>query len=291
MNLHEIKGQSETGFIVATVPLTSEPWQDLPPGRLVVFHEGQQIFPVVQPDTDKEETLHALYLIRTSSQRESVFYIMNMIGLELEQANIILQPLLNKGYIRQDRRDRGSPFEHFSTYYTVPAKRNEIDQLLKEDAAKVVISAEQIDFSVAEEEDKLLACVSCQTFYKEGITFCRKCLERVNELDTRIADIIFSLNAKGYKTEHSCAGRGDYIGKPYIAFSFNIDVSGPTCPQNYAWEHSKKVLRMMSYHKVMGITKKKMEQTITKETLEKFAINNLETLRSWADSLPVIDGN
>jgi predicted glutamine amidotransferase len=288
VNLMESKGQDETGVIIATYPLTDEPWQDLCTGALMVFRQGQQVYPAREAEVNEEKLISALHLIRKSPHRQSVFEIMSVIGEKLGQASQILQPLIDKGYIRQDRRERGGPFEPFSTYYTVPAKRNEIDRLLAEDTWKVQIPAEQLDFTGAGDNEKVLACVPCLTFYKEDTSFCRKCFREVCELDTRIADIIFCLNAKGYKTRHCCAGHRGKASGPYIIF--DIDASGLDAPPNFTWGQrpsDNKTLSMIPYYKVFGMTKKKMEQTVTAEALEQFRLKNLEALRIWANNLPV----
>ncbi|MGI6427958.1 MAG: hypothetical protein ACOX0L_10200 [Natronincolaceae bacterium] len=43
---------------------------------------------------------------------------------------------------------------------------------------------------------------------------------------------------------------------------------------------------MTPYHKAMGITRKKMQQTVSEEVLEQFRLENLEILRNWAKDLP-----
>ena len=130
VNFQNTKGNGEVGIIVATAPLTSERWQDMRPGALMIFREGQQIFPVGEQESEEETWLNVLHVIRTSQHRQNVYSLMDRLGLEVEKAQEILQPLIDKGYITQGRRDRGGPFEPSSTYYTVEAMRTEIDQLL-----------------------------------------------------------------------------------------------------------------------------------------------------------------
>ncbi len=43
----------------------------------------------------------------------------------------MIQQLLEEGFIRQDRRDTVEPDSPTATYYAVPVKRAEIDELLK----------------------------------------------------------------------------------------------------------------------------------------------------------------
>ena len=49
VNLGEIYPTSASGVIVATKPLSDEPWQDLTPGRLVAWKDGVQVFPKTSP--------------------------------------------------------------------------------------------------------------------------------------------------------------------------------------------------------------------------------------------------
>lgn len=45
INLSEEKSPSQKGYIIATAPLTDEPWTELKPGRLLVLKKGERIFP------------------------------------------------------------------------------------------------------------------------------------------------------------------------------------------------------------------------------------------------------
>ncbi|MGB4500200.1 MAG: hypothetical protein WBI21_02910 [Natronincolaceae bacterium] len=197
-----------------------------------------------------------------------------------------IKHIIDEGLIKQDSRDQGGPFDPHSTYYTVRAKREEIDQLLHEDTAKVQIPKTDLNFSEAGNSDKIQACVNCLIYYKKGTTFCRKCLCGIMDLDKQIADIIFCLNEKGYKTRFSCAGHGS-DSVPYISFNTDIEKMDP--PLYFDWDRGKdnRILRMIPYNKAMGITRKKMQQTVSEETLEQYRLKNLGALREWAKNLPV----
>jgi len=164
-------------------------------------------------------------------------------------------------------------------------KRNEIDRLIKEDIEDVILPASSIDFAGAGIDDKVLACVRCLTFYKEGASFCRKCLHKTIELDTSLADIIFTLNEKGYRTESCCCGDSSY-GIPYVCFE--MDVVGLDAPANFYWQRggAKSVLTMIPYHKAKGIGRKRMVHVIYEELVENFRVRNIEALRAWANALP-----
>ena len=129
INLSEDKVPSQKGFIIATDPLTDEPWEDLEPGCLLVMKKGTLIFPMTESES-QEQLLHALRFIRTAPQRVSVHEISSIVNISLTEAKPLIQRMLNAGLIQQDRRDTMEPYSPTATYYTVPGKRAEIDKLL-----------------------------------------------------------------------------------------------------------------------------------------------------------------
>ena len=134
VRLQDIKNPNETGFIIATKPLTRERWNDIKPGALIVFHKGKQVFPKKEFIIDEDMLLQTLNIIRSSLNRISVESIMNNLKIEIGDAHKVLQPLIDKGYIMQDGRDQGIKFDPSSTYYTVPNKRNKIEKMLSDDS-------------------------------------------------------------------------------------------------------------------------------------------------------------
>ncbi|MGB4311782.1 MAG: class II glutamine amidotransferase [Natronincolaceae bacterium] len=286
INFKETKEPGERGVVVATAPLTDETWQDIVPGTLVVFREGEQVFPIHDENLD-EKILHALYKIRTSPHRVDVFAISNTVGIRLNRVQNVLQPLIDEGLIKQDSRDSGGPFEPYSTYYTVRAKREEIDQLLQKDTAEVQVPKTDLNFSRAGNLDKVLACINCLIYYKKGTAFCRKCLCRIMDLDEQIADVIFCLNKKGYKTKSCCVGHEGF-SEFGINFDVDIDINDIALPLNFEWDRrNSRAIKMIPYNKAMGITRKKMQQTVSEETLEQYRLRDLEALREWAKNLPI----
>ena len=126
IDLAEEKSPAQKGFIIATKPLTkNEEWVDLEKGRLVVLRKGIPLFGM-----PREQHLSALQVIRSAPHRLSIHQISSEMGLSLAETQPLIQRLHSDGYIRQDRRDRAEPFSPTASYYTVPDKRAEIDDLL-----------------------------------------------------------------------------------------------------------------------------------------------------------------
>ncbi|MEL1135043.1 gamma-glutamylcyclotransferase [Desulfitobacterium sp. THU1] len=73
-----------------------------------------------------EKMLQALHFIRKSPRRCSVFEIMNMVRYKLEKAKRIIEPLVEKGYIKQDSRDTSGEYEpqQLTTQYRQNARRS-----------------------------------------------------------------------------------------------------------------------------------------------------------------------
>ena len=130
INLTEEKAPSQKGFIIATRPLTDEQWEELEPGRLAVIDKGTLVFP--QNESRLHEQLFlVLRFIRTAPHRVTIQEISSKMELTLDEVRLLIQQLLDKGLIRQDRRDTVEPYSATATYYTVPRRRLEIDALIK----------------------------------------------------------------------------------------------------------------------------------------------------------------
>ena len=85
--------------------------------------------------------------------------------------------------------------------------------------------------------------------------------------------------------DYSCAGHEGRVGGTYISFPGEMNKIEP--PENFAWARNKKVLRMLPYHKVIGIPNKKMQQTTKKEIINRYHLDNIQRLRLWAKALPL----
>lgn len=129
-----------------------------------------------------------------------------MLANALSHKIIIMAPFIQKtvdlGYIRQDSRDTEGPYGPGATYYAVPAKRAEIDRLLRDDKESSIISSDEIDCINSDMDDKTFVCTHCWSVHRKGVKFCRNCfpIRSVDEIDTLIFDVILKLNQKGYPT-------------------------------------------------------------------------------------------
>lgn len=234
-----------------------------------------------------EQIMGALRFIRTSHEKVNVFVISHMAGAKLAEIDMLINALKDKGYIRQDSRDDSGAYDPFSYYYTVPAKRQEIDNLLEEDKRKSLLTFSEIDCLTADFDDRTLMCVKCLAVYKPGLTHCRNCLGGVYPIDTRMLDIIYHLNKKGYQTTNCCSGHSNGGFKIYLIIS-NVKFDEASIPKGYTINPRRNdtTLRSIPYHKAKGIKTKKAREAITMDELQTYNCENLENLRSWVVSLP-----
>ena len=73
-----------------------------------------------------------------------------------------------------------------------------------------------------------------------------------------------------------------------INFDVDIDINDIALPLNFEWDRrNSRAIKMIPYNKAMGITRKKMQQTVSEETLEQYRLRDLEALREWAKNLPI----
>lgn len=234
-----------------------------------------------------EQIMSALRFIRTSPEKVNVFVISNMAGVKIAEVNLLIDTLKDKGYIRQDSCDDSGAYDPFSYYYTVPAKRQEIDNLLEEDKRNSLLTFSEIDCLGAAFDDRTLMCVKCLAVYKPGITHCRNCPGGVYPIDTRMLDIIYHLNMKGYKTTNCCSGHSKGGFNIYLIIS-NVKFDEASIPDGYTIDprRGNTTLRSIPYHKAKGIKTKKAREAITTAELQTYNRNNLKNLRSWVASLP-----
>jgi len=238
---------------------------------------------------EKEDIITALHFFRNSPKRENVFMLANALSHKILIIAPFIQKMIDLGYIRQDSRDTKGPYEPFATYYTVPAKRAEIDQLLRADKESSIISSDGIDCINADMEDKTLVCTHCWTVHRKGVKFCRNCfpIRSLDKIDTHIFDVILKLNQKGYPTFACCSGHAtNSYGGAY--FGLNMPMNQEDVPEGYNLEikSGRSVYGSMPYGKR---NTKKGQKTITKlerSTLEMYVKNDMHNLRVWADGLP-----
>ncbi len=234
-----------------------------------------------------EQIMSALRFIRTSPEKVSVFLIANAGGVMMTEVDLLINTLKDKGYIRQDSNDHFGPYDPRTNYYTVPAKRQKIDNLLEEDKRNSLLTFSEIDYLEADFDDRTLMCVKCLAVYKPGLDQCRTCLGGVYPIDTRMLDIIYHLNKKGYKTTNCCSGHSNEGFNIYLIIR-NAKFDEASIPKGYTMVLRKDdtTLRSIPYHKAKGIKTKKARQAITTAELQTYNCENLENLRNWVASLP-----
>lgn len=138
VNLAEEKNPSQTGFIIATMRLTDERWENFHSGELIVFRNGDIIFSSAGRDTESfltsldEKELNVLRTLRQNPHRMSLRDVCQAINLLKEDVTPEIHSLLCKGFIKQDSRDRVKWDHNDATFYTNPTKREEIDGLIGE---------------------------------------------------------------------------------------------------------------------------------------------------------------
>lgn len=136
INLASEKDPRQKGFIIATEPLTNERWERFQPSELIVFKDGE----IIYSSSDRVDTLaHAnkslikevLKYVRASPTRVSMLDIIGRFSKVRESFVIeTVLKLVEQGYLRQDRRDQVPSNDYSATFFTEPAKRQEIENLL-----------------------------------------------------------------------------------------------------------------------------------------------------------------
>lgn len=128
------KDPDQTGFVIATSPLTDEDWTNFEGGELIVFKNGEKVYSssnIVTQTQSKINDLDIVVLghIRAQPNRISV----KSIGQNLKMSNSIVKKsikiLKTEGWVRQDSRDIESWDSDNASYYTHRNKREEIDIL------------------------------------------------------------------------------------------------------------------------------------------------------------------
>lgn len=215
-----------------------------------------------------------------------------MLANAINYKTTIIAPFIQKmadlGYIRQDSRDTTGPYDPGATYYTVPAKRAEIDQLFRDDKENRLIMIDNIDCFNADIDAKTLVCTECWTIHKKGAKFCRNCMRDLNEIDTQILDVILRLNQKGYPTLFCCSGHPSNVaGGAY--FGINRIMEQENIPDGFTLniEEGRSVYRSIPYGRR---NVKKGQKTITKferSTIERLVKEDIMNFRIWVERLPV----
>jgi predicted glutamine amidotransferase len=128
IDLEYEKSPSQKGAIVATMALTNEPWVKFGGGELMVIKDGNIIF---SSSADLKTTqVQVLKYIRMGFHRVSIVEIQMKLNLNESCVKECIKELSNAGYIKQDSRDTVEALHDEATYYTVPAKRTEIEKII-----------------------------------------------------------------------------------------------------------------------------------------------------------------
>jgi len=126
VDLAEKKDPSQRGYVIASKPLTNEDWQKFEPGGLLVFRDGEIIYPAFG-----DVELEILRVVRKSPRRVPLGSIIKSLDYSEEQIKSALRSLIDRGYLRQDRRDTVNWDDYGATFFTNPRKRGVIDELLR----------------------------------------------------------------------------------------------------------------------------------------------------------------
>ena len=119
VDLAKKKDPSQRGYVIASKPLTNEDWQKLEPGGLLVLRDGEIAYP-----TFGDIELEILRVVRRSPHRISLGSIIESLDCSEEQIKSALRSLIDKGYLRQDRRDTVNWDDYRATFFTNPRKRD-----------------------------------------------------------------------------------------------------------------------------------------------------------------------
>lgn len=123
VNLSEIKGKDEVATIIATRPLTDEPWVPFPNRKLLVFEKGLLKL--------EELEWRILALVRNSPRRVALREASVELRISVGEAAEAMRRLMVLGLVRQDSRDTVRSSHPDATFYTEPDAREAIDSMLR----------------------------------------------------------------------------------------------------------------------------------------------------------------
>ena len=81
----------------------------------------------------EKTVLNTLRYIRTQPHATELSKIANMPGVKRQDIPLLVDCLINRGYIRKDKGDSFDKYDLAAKYFTVREKRQEIDRMLEED--------------------------------------------------------------------------------------------------------------------------------------------------------------
>jgi glutamine amidotransferase len=136
VDLAKEKDPSTKGFVVATRPLTNEAWTSFHPGELIIFEDGEMKFSShqtsdsVQGSSLSDLEISIIAAVKSRTSRVTMSEIIDSQNESEANTKEAVLSLLRRGYFRQEGRYRVTSDNSSATFYTEPAKRQEIHDLL-----------------------------------------------------------------------------------------------------------------------------------------------------------------
>ena len=134
----------------------------------------------------------------------------------------------------------------------------------------------------------ILVCIQCWQ-KKEGCECKEKNIERLVEIDDKIASAIQKLNLLGYKTNYCCEGHTDerYI-QAYIVFAWDKDTKVfATLPEGWRYDsYSYKKNRHYKYNIIRSIIPEQRKlNRMTEKQKQEVIDSNINNLIQWVEQL------
>ncbi|MFC1743348.1 class II glutamine amidotransferase [Candidatus Riflebacteria bacterium] len=128
IQLSREKSPEETGFVIATRPLTDEDWHSFIPGSLVIFKGGKRVFG--HKNFYFSEEKQVLKILRNSPHKVALKSIIRKSHAPEKLIKSTIKSLCSKEWIRQDGRDTVGWDDGEANYYTLRNFREKIDKII-----------------------------------------------------------------------------------------------------------------------------------------------------------------
>jgi len=129
IHLPLVKDEFQSGYIIATEPLTNENWTTFCQGELIVFRKGKMIFSTHHKILSTNQ-IDILSVLRNSRHKLMIRELCNYTGIQRDIMLNDIEFLLDMEYIKQDARDEVNWDDERASYYTRRQKRKDIDRLI-----------------------------------------------------------------------------------------------------------------------------------------------------------------